>query len=56
MSLDTNKLNETEIIYPSDLDSAEKKFFNVFSEKSFLENKFSSLNKSNVLLDALKDF
>lgn len=56
MSLDTNKLNETEIICPSDLDSAEKKFFNVFSEKSFLENKFSSLNKSNVLLDALKDF
>ena len=56
MSLDTNKLNETEIIYPSELDSTGKKLYNDFSEKNFLENKYSSINKSNILLNALKDF
>ena len=56
MSLDTNKLNETEIIYPSELDSTGKKLYNDFSDKNFLENKYYSLNKSNILLNALKDF
>ena len=56
MSLDTNRLNETEIIYPSELSLEEKNINNDSNEKSMMDAKYSSLNKSNVLLNALKDF
>ena len=56
MSIDTNKLNETEIICPSELSSDENNVHNDSIEKSLLETKYSSLNKSNALINALKEF
>ena len=56
MSIDTNRLNETEIIYPSELSSDEKNVYNDSVEKNINDNKYSSVNKSNILLSVLKDF
>ena len=56
MSIDTNKLNETEIICPSELSLDEKYIYNDSGEKSKNDNKYSSSNKSNILLNVLKDF
>ena len=51
-----NKLNETEIICPSELSLDEKFIYNDPMEKSLQESKYSSQNKSNILLNVLKDF
>jgi len=56
MSIDTNKLNETEIICQSELSFEENNMHNDSIEKSLLEMKYSSLNKSNALINALKEF
>ena len=56
MSIDTNKLNETEIICPSELSLDEKYIYNDSGENSKNDNKYSSSNKSNILLNVLKDF
>ena len=54
MSFD--KLNETEIICPSDFSIDENFIYNDSTEKSLKGSKNSSINKSNILLNALKDF
>ena len=56
MNLDTNKLNKNEIISQSELSLEEKNINNDSNEKSLMDAKYSSLNKSNILLNALKDF
>ena len=56
MSINTSKLNETEIICPSDISYDENCLYNDSLEKSIKENRHSSTNKSNILLNALKDF
>ena len=56
MSIDTNRLNETEIIYPSELSSDDKNIYNDSADKNINDNKYSSVNKSNILLNVLKDF
>lgn len=56
MSIETSKLNETEIIYPSELSIDEKLTYNESLEKSIKESPYSNTNKSNTLLNVLKDF
>ena len=51
-----NKLNETEIICPSELSLDEKFIYNDSIEKNLRESKFSNLNQSNILLNVLKEF
>jgi len=56
MSIDTNKLNETEIMCPSELSFDDQYMYNDSTDKSLLDNKYSGLTKSNTLINALKDF
>ena len=51
-----NKLNETEIICPSELSLDEKNTYNDSILKSLKESQYSLTNKSNILLNSLKDF
>ena len=56
MSSDTNKLNETEIICPSEFSLDENYIYNDSNEKSLKESRHAPINKSNILLNVLKDF
>ena len=51
-----NKLNETEIICPSELSLDEKNTYNDSILKSLKESQYLYNNKSNVLLNSLKEF
>ena len=51
-----NKLNETEIICPSELSLDEKNTYNDSILKSLKESQYSLNKKSNILLNALKEF
>ena len=54
--IDLSKLNETEIICPSEISFEEKNLYNDSAEKTFFESRYSSNNKTNILLNVLKDF
>ena len=54
--IDLSKLNETEIICPSEISFEEKNLYNDSAEKTLLESRYSSNNKTNILLNVLKDF
>ena len=56
MSSDTNKLNETEIICPSEFSLDENYIYNDSNEKSLKESRHAPINKPNILLNVLKDF
>ena len=51
-----NKLNETEIICPSEISIDEKNTYNDSVLKSLKESQYLLPNKSNILLNALKEF
>ena len=51
-----NKLNETEIICPSELSLDEKNTYNDSILRSLKESQYSLTNKSNILLNSLKEF
>lgn len=56
MSVDTNKLNETEIICPSELSFDEQDYYNDSNEKNKNESRYLGSKKSNTLINALKEF
>ena len=56
MSVDTNKLNETEIICPSELSFDEQEYYNDSNEKNNNESRYLGSKKSNTLINALKEF
>lgn len=51
-----NKLNETEIICPSELSLDEKNTYNDSMFKSLKESQYIFPNKSNILINSLKEF
>ena len=51
-----NKLNETEIICPSEISLDEKNTYNDSILKSLKESQYSLPNKTNILLNSLKEF
>ena len=51
-----NKLNETEIICPSEISLDEKNTYNDSILKSLKESQYTLPNKTNVLLNSLKEF
>ena len=51
-----NKLNETEIICPSEISLDEKNTYNDSILKSLKDSQYTLPNKTNVLLNSLKEF